>query len=507
MPLAEYYDKSAVAASQIVAGFDPEAFRSALDKTAVGLSFDERAASSTEGRSLLDLSVRLLARLYPTMCIRPVGADAEELAGALSRLALAVNPRLQLDDHASVGVAVGLDASTWERTVFAGSDAWMGRVSVSAPLSVGESMVPFGAGAAACMAASCVFRWLLDPSAASPGDAEFSCLDGVTPVTLGDHAEAGWTVPERTILVGAGAIGQAAAWALARSPLRGKVHIVDDEAIDAGNVQRYVLTTPADENRPKATFAADYINASQRERGGALVAEPLDTDWVGALAKEGHGWDAALAAVDSADARRAVQSALPGWSVNAWTQPGDLGVSDHDFLAGACIACLYLPLGPVPNEDELVAAALQVPDLVVEIRTLLFNGQPPTPGLLSTIADRLGVDPAALDPFGTRSIRDLYVEGICGGAVLPLRSGFVRAEMHVPLAHQSALAGVLLAARLARRAAGFKAAGTEITRLDVRRDPPEYPTQIAAKDPRGLCLCQDADYRSVWMSAAMAATG
>ncbi len=71
---------------------------------------------------------------------------------------------------------------------------------------------------------------------------------------------------------------------------------------------------------------------------------------------------AVLAGVDSARDRRAMQATLPHWAANAWIQTGDLGVSDHHYRNGACIACLYLPTGKTPNRDELVAAALQVPD-------------------------------------------------------------------------------------------------------------------------------------------------
>ena len=42
-----------------------------------------------------------------------------------------------------------------------------------------------------------------------------------------------------------------------------------------------------------------------------------------------------------------------------------------------------------------------------------------------------------------------------------------RQELHVPLAHQSALAGVLLAGALVRRAVGKRAEATITTRIDI----------------------------------------
>jgi hypothetical protein len=494
MALASYYDRAAIAASQVIAGFDAEVFRTASQDLSVGIAFSDKAAASPEGRAGLDLAVRLLARLYPSLCIRATGTGTEALAAELSGLALAINPDIALSESATVGISLGLDSPSWEQSVYVGCDAWVGRISLATALSVGASNSPYGAGAAVCLAASAIFRILLDSSASQPEAAELSCLDGTNLIQIDGPSKNGWPIPARTVLVGAGAIGQAATWALSRSPLQGTVHIVDHEPIDLSNLQRYLLGTPADVGALKASFAAEYLDRHQKGMGGQLRAVPVNHDWVQALAEIGHHWDIALAAVDSASIRRAIQAALPLWTANAWTQPGDLGVSDHDFIAGACIACLYLPTGATRNEDEIIATALGIPEQVNMVRALLYLGQPPPPELLQLIASRLAVDEDLLVDFSTRGIRDLYVQGICGGAVLPLRSGPVGVDVHVPLAHQSALAGILLAARLTRRAAGVELAGTEITRLDIRTDPPARPTQLASKDPRGLCLCQDSDY-------------
>jgi len=500
MALAPYYDRAAIAASQVVAGFDAEIFRAALQDLSVGIAFSEEAAGSPEGRAALDLAVRLLARLYPSLCIRPTGTAAEALAMELRGLALAINPDIAVSDTATVGLSLGLDTPSWQKSIYVGCDAWVGRISLTTPLSVGASNIPYGAGVAVCLAASAIFRTLLDSSAAQPEAAELSCLDGVIPIQIDAPPEGGWPVAARTVLVGAGAIGQAVTWALARSPLRGTVHIVDDESIDPSNLQRYVLSTIADVGKPKASFAAEYLDREQKDIDGQLRAAPIDQDWVTALRQAGHCWDSALAAVDTAAARRAIQATLPRWAANAWTQPGDLGVSDHNFNQGACIACLYLPTGTSPNEDQIIAAALGVPEHVNLVRNLLYLHQPPPADLLELIASRLAVNKEQLVDFQTRSIRDLYVKGVCGGDVLPLRSGPVGVDVHVPLAHQSALAGILLAARLTRRAAGVELPGTEVTRLDVRADPPAQPTQRAGKDPRGLCLCQDPDYVAAYLS-------
>jgi hypothetical protein len=492
MALADYYTRAAVAAAQAIAGFDEHAFRTALDGARVGVSFDRDTAESREGQALLDLTVRLLARLYPTIAVQPApGADA--FAEHLTGLAKAINPGIAIADQATVGAAVGRDASAFDQTVFAGSSAWTAHISRKTALPVGDSPIPFGAGAAACLAAAAVFRIVvLDDAEADPADLTFSCLDGVAAVPEPALPDDGWRLPEPALLVGCGAIGQATVWALARSPLRGDLFLVDGELIELSNMQRYVLTTRGDEDAVKTTLAAAHLT-------GALNPCPHHGDWAGFTTAHGYRWATVLTALDTATHRRAVQAALPRWIANAWTQPGDLGVSTHAFPTDACLACLYLPSGPGRNEDAIVADALGIPDRAAEVRTLLHTGAPVPAGLLDPIATGLGVPREALDAFEGKPIRKLYVEGICGGAVLPIgAAGTPRQEVHVPLAHQSALAGVLLAARLVRMAAGADPGRTEITRVNILRDPGQEPTQYALKDPRGICICQDPDYRAVY---------
>ena len=168
----------------------------------------------------------------------------------------------------------------------------------------------------------------------------------------------------------------------------------------------------------------------------------------------------------------------------------------HCFGAGACVRCLYLPDGPTPNEDQLVAGALKVPERLMEVRVLLHTGGPVLRPLLEAIAGKLDVPIDRLLPFEGRPIRALYVEGMCGGAVVPLgqQDGAPAQDMHVPVAHQSALAGVLLAAALVRDAAGASPETTMVTKINILAPLGAEITRAAQADPRGICICQDDDY-------------
>ena len=201
-------------------------------------------------------------------------------------------------------------------------------------------------------------------------------------------------------------------------------------------------------------------------------------------------------ALHPAAPRRAVQAPLPGWIANAWTQPGDLGLSIHPTLrSGACLACLYLPSGTVPSEDALIAQALGIPDRLMQIRELLYSGGGAPRDRLDSAATALDLPLDSLLPFEGKPLRTLYTEGVCGGAVIPLdHVNGPAQEMHVPLAHQSALAGILLAGALVGAAAGHDPEATAVTRLDLMRPLAEYLTQPAQKDSSGRCICEDGDY-------------
>jgi hypothetical protein len=491
--LADYHQKSALAASQVLAGYDAERFEQQLSRATVGLSFTNETASTLEGNALLDMTVRLFARLYPRLSLKfPTAAAAH--GARLSRLARAVNPAIEItrEGRADTGVVVGGDGEEFDTPFFAGSAGWDALVSLSGAMPVGTSANPLGAGAAACLVAANVFRrvFLDDWERHADRDLIISTYSLTRSSTPEEVPNAGWRLDKSVALAGVGAIGMAAAWALARVPMQGTVHLVDPEDIELSNLQRYVQTTRRDVGRSKAVVAA-------RAFRGSLRAQSCVCSW-STFASEGHyATDGVLVGVDSAQARREVQASLPRWIANGWTQPGDLGLSVHPTFGGdgACLACLYLPDAATKNEDELIADALGIPSRVVEVRTLLHLGTPVPSDLLELIAVGLGIPLTTIASFAGTPIRELYLNGVCGGALLPSYSdGQIRRELHVPLAHQSALAGLLLAATMARVAVGAMEPVTTATRLNVLRAITSDLTQRVRRRGDGRCLCDDSDF-------------
>ncbi len=494
MSLADYFHRDAVAISQVLQGFQIDAFTEKLEGVRVAISFGADAADSRDGRELLDLFVRLAARLYPALVFSTV-SEGNRLADELMALASNINPNIELSRKgtANVGLAVGKGAPTIDTpTLFAGCDGWLAKVGTEGPYNTSDLGNPFGAGFAACLAGANLFRFLFLPNGASLLDTDVSfppygdCFPKLTATTL----------TESLALVGIGAVGNGAAWALTRTPLSGEIHLIDPQVVELSNLQRYVLCARGDEGGEKVEIVGGKFD-------GSLQALLHLGTWASFLVAKGYTWDRVLVALDSAHDRRAVQGSLPRWIVNGWTQAGDLGVSCHTFLGrDACLACLYLPAQKSKSQDQLVAEGLRIPQLRDQVRFRLGDRQATGKVICEAVAAAWAIPVESMEPYVDRPIDELWIEGICGGGIIPLgEAGPTPRELQVPLAFQSALAGVLLAAETVRDVlSDGNQRRTLVRRLDVmqpltERDPSPQP---ALKAGTGSCICEDRDFISTY---------
>ncbi len=500
MALADFFDRTELAASQVLQGFDPAAFKEILNSQVVAVAFDDAAARSVEGKVTLEMTINLLSRLYPRLAVLADGAAAEEMVDDLIWLARAINPKIDVGtdwEGVTVCLAVGgSEASGAGSTIYLGSDGWLTHVSTKRPVSSGATDNPFGAAAAACFGAANAFRAVFSSQLLNGGlDEDFSVsLLDYDPASTGPiNPELGPVDLGESHLVGLGAIGNGAVWVLSRVPrLSGDLNLVDHEEVDLTNLQRYVLTNMADVGASKVALAKGLLRVT------GLRTHPYPERW-GAYLAARDDWklETVAVAVDSAEDRVGVQAALPRWVVNAWTQPEDLGISRHAFDGDqACLACLYLPNGERKSEAALVAEAIGLPDEWREVGSRLLKNTSTERTFLERIAAAKGIPLERLASFEGRPLRTLYVEGWCGRAVIGFGDGdgqVARAE--VPMAFQSALAGVMLAAELVARAAGLKDAPPPVeTRINLLRPLAKVLSFPVAKDPRGRCICQDEDF-------------
>ena len=493
MALADFFPRDSVAISQVLQGFQIDAFTEKLEGVRVAIAFGEEAVTSRDGRDLLDLSVRLAARLYPSLTFTTLPAG-DQFADELIALASSINPNIEASKTgtANVGLSIGVDAPAVNApTVYAGCDGWLALVGTEGPYRTSDIGNPFGAGFAACLAAANLFRFLFLPDGTTLLDADIS----FPPDAASFPSFAASTLTDPLVLVGVGAVGNSAAWALARTPLIGQIHLVDPQVVELNNLQRYVLCARSDVDG--IDIDGIKVEIVGKTFGGALQALPHQVTWASFVGANGYKWERVLVALDSAHDRRAVQGSLPRWIANAWTQVGDLGVSSHSFLGpDACLACLYLPTQKSKNEDQIVAEGLKVPQFQDQVRILLGSGQATGKKICDAVATAWGIPAKTLAPYVDKPIRELWVDGICGGGIIPLgEAGHTPRELQVPLAFQSALAGMLLAAETACDVLTFGAQRkTLVRRMDVLRPLGNPSPQPALKAGTGSCVCEDHDF-------------
>lgn len=501
MALASFFDKTALSAATLLRGFDRSAFEQKLAGINVGVFFDGNPPANSEQRVALELLVNLLARLYPTLSL--ICADSGELLDNLRALALRINPQIEVrTECAGLSVVVAtVDSSLLDPVrgqcpiIHLGSEGWIAKVSTTAAIPWGQSSNTFGAAAAACLGAANAFRHIFRDQLADPG------LDENLALSMFDHSTC--PMPEDqpslpaadisgTTLIGAGAIGNAVIWMVRRlEGVRGILNVVDHEVVELSNLQRYVLTDNDSVGMSKVNLAAQAMG------GHAITVHACAKKWADYLESSDWIFPRLAVAVDTIQERINISGSLPREVVNAWTQADEVGVSRHYNYGGeACLSCLYFPDGQIPSEADLVAHAVGLPNEIMLVRDLLQTGKPVDRPFLERVAVALGIPVGEILAFEGKNLRQFYSQAICGGMVFRLGAS-ANTGTEVPMAFQSALAGIFLAAEIVIAASEIRH-DTFPNTTRVRVSAPISGTLLTPVAVVERCICQDPDFRSVY---------
>jgi hypothetical protein len=522
MTLPRFLHRIADATGPLLPGLERSAIGDRLDEVVVALRIDE-ATATLDGHATGYLhATNLAARLYPHVVL-----DAPApLRDRAMEVATGIHPGIKIADS-TVVTDVDLlwrPAAADATHITVWCDGWL--VGIDLDDAPGGATPGAVAMVAAALGMSQVFRAVFAGELETPRAAAIPwTLQLVTVAPDGPELPLPGPIDLGVVhLAGCGAIGQAVAAALATLPVEGTLVAVDHDKIDLGNLQRYVITRDNDVGKDKPSLIERALEHS------ALEVRPVRTRW-GDDDRSGVGAETVLTALDSERDRIAVQASLPRTIHNAWTSPGDIGVSRHErFGEEACLGCLHWPRERRRNRSEVIAEGLRQH----ELRVLSYLGHDvpagrplapeevlgPTLGLkhpndvgtwterslLDDVAERVGIDPAELAAYRDLSIEFLYRGGVCG-ELLHREPGRENDEaISVPLAHQSALAGGLLALQLYVSRSPAHAAHRPAhaqARYDVLADNPQLLVSPVARRPE--CLCHDPDYRDVhaarWVAA------
>ena len=499
MALANFFDKTALGASQILLDYDRNSFESTLDNEVIAIVFGKNATHSHEGRTALDLLVRLASRLYPKLQFVNIDGD-EEFEKELIKLAQQINPRIELDIKLkpTITIVAGqIKQLQTENTFFVGSDGWTATYSIKSPLTFGDSLNPFGAGVAVCFVMANVFRKVFAkqlPSGDLDEDFSFSVLKLAKNAGNGKEKVLKETDLGDFTLAGIGAIGNGVLWSLKNNPLlTGNLCVIDKQEVELSNLQRYVITNQDSVDKLKVDIAEDFLSST-----GIKVTKSPKTWEEHVIQSNNYNLETVLVGVDSAEGRMAVQGTLPKTIFNAWTQTEAIGISRHlDFLADPCLVCLYIPRYERKHNFEIIAERLGIPEKGVMVRDYLADEKPVDMPFLKHVCGKDHRKLKKLKPFLGLSVEIFQSKVVCGGILLPA-SGSDQ-EMEVPMAFESALAGILLVAEMVIHAGAYRETPlSTVSRMNLLRPLSDYINVKQLKHHSGRCICQDEDYREVY---------
>lgn len=502
---ADYFVRAGQAASHVLGGLDQNAFLNKVNRHRVAIAFDSTVRTS-EGAALVDLLIRLIARFYPFISLHALEDGCGDILSRYIKLSRSINPKIGISQKLSTAtevIVIGkikIASSANQKVLYVGSENWIVRLSPHNPVSVGNSNNPIGAGMAACLAAANIFR-VIFTSGAFDDDLTISSLELDSTSTKPLNPSIDEVKIGKVFLIGAGAIGNGFLWGLQNSKLLANIIVVEHDTIDLGNLQRYVLTERKDENKSKASFIKNLFHNHLSVSVNCIPNKW--EDYLKTLPEDSWKFEKVVVALDSANDRIGVQSSLPLWVVNGWTQQGEIGVSRHNFIGEeACMACLYMPQGEVPHQDEMIADALgfsKDPDVLRRLRALIETSQPLDQGFLREVAIQKSVPFDKLATYEGKTINELYATAICSGMIMEMAAGPAITRAEVPMPFQSALAGILQLASVIAHSAKLHNIQT-ITQFDMLKPIPRGKWfNRQQKKNLNLCFCHDPIFQNIYM--------
>lgn len=489
MSLAPFFSR-AYSAIGAHLGITREELKQILSGHIIGVHLGEACSAEGNDKWIAELLVNLLARLYPKLSI----SGDKPACKNISKIAHAINPNIKImrcPDEATVVVYVGATATT-DKGFSASASGWVAQVGGNVENGPPN---PYSAGAAAALAAWRVFQTIFATAETQP-----PVIPGISLSLLDYGTDSGKTDPLPSVnlgevaVAGIGAVGNPAIWAWARhAGLSGELHLIDPENVELSNLQRYCLPVFDDVRISKVQMAKRELrNSNLSLRLWPCSLEDFASNYSGT-----DTLPTICISVDNIDGRRAAQALLPRLVINGWTSDNGLGASWHRFMGNvACLGCFYQPKGASLSQTELAAKALGIPH--DQLVMLWVTDKPIGAEEIEIIENYLGLSVGKLASWAGKRIQDVYTGVICGQVGIDL-SGIGRVAT-VPLAHQSVLAGILMAAELVKRSDPVLEARSQTESLiiwdDVMRTPPKYWTANRQKEAE--CFCGDTVYQDVY---------
>lgn len=207
-------------------------------------------------------------------------------------------------------------------------------------------------------------------------------------------------------LIGGGAIGNSFTFTLSWLSISGLMVVLDSDRIDLSNLNRYLLADLKSVGRSKAEIIKGKLTKSNLRV--AAVNEP----YLYFVRHYGAPTDIVVCTVDSAEARREIQSDLPRLLLDGATSGFTFSVSRHDFLHNACLGCVHSPDPEDFVVEEEIARTLGW--ALGDVFDALRSDRPMSEGELSKIFKYASLTFEHISNFIGEPLRYLWANEICG---------------------------------------------------------------------------------------------
>lgn len=503
MALAKYFSKDLLAIKQVFSQGSREKFEELLNNHIIEIALDDQAGKN-EAQVMLDLLVKLTSRLYPKLKFSYLGTgDGSGIISTCIKKAKSINSQIEIAESTpSFSIILGMTpGGVKDKRIYVGSNGWEAKLSTASPVGNGNSLNPFGAGVAACLASSNVFRYVFQEFI---GRLELDDEVALNISNLNQGSSSNVDFPEIDLgiihLVGVGAIGNGFLWAISNMRnCKGVLKVIDHQTVSLSNLQRYVCTDELSIGKVKSTLAKELLNDT------LFITEPYNMKWAEYVTKANpEKIETVAVAVDSARDRIGIQSSLPSKIVNAFTENNISGITRHlNFGNTACLACGFVPEKKMKDYSQEVADNLGISNLENQVRHYIAYDFPVDDNLLTWISQANGIEMEHLSNFRGQRFSNFYSDAVCGGILLSLTdASHANLKMEAPLAFQSAAAGILLASeivllKLGLRQEEFPNSTHLYPLLKIKSTSNPYSTQLS-RDSSGRCICSDQDFKLVY---------
>jgi len=505
MGFASYFNRDIIALNKRLSSNSDNQIRSILSNHLICIEFDEQITKSREANICIELLIRILCRFYPVITLRSSINEASKYISKLQKLAKSVNSNIEFNDTKKPTLIISaISKSSSQKEIphiFLGSDGWVAKLSQSQTLTFGDTSNPFGAGMAACIAASNVLRFVFKEQLKQPLDEEvkFSVYDFSR--TTDPNISIDEIVLNDVTLVGIGAIGSSTVWTLSKlRKLRGNINLIDHDHVEESNLQRYILLVEKDKKKWKVDIAKKALRQSN------LSINPIKNDWakfVKEFYKEKCSSRIVAVCVDSTEDRVRIQSSLPNKILNAYTDGSRFGISRHpNFNKNVCLACLYVPNAQQRSKLEIIVEELNMKGHEKLIYQYMGTAKRIDHDFLAIFCHKNQISIDQVKEYKNKSFGDFYLEMVCGYKMLEFQEKGQRAEhVDVPLSFQSCMAGLMLAAEIVLESLGVNRENLkDVSQWNVldklNEDNPSHYSYI--KNVSKQCICGDQDYKEVY---------